>query len=83
MNCRIDELRHKQVVCMETGDVLGFVSDIEFDNLNGKVQAIVIFGKPRVFGLFGSRQDIVIPWESIAVVGEETVLVKNNTAFCK
>ncbi len=83
MYCRIEELRHKQVVCMDTGDVLGFVCDLEFDSENGKVSAIVIFGKPRVFGLFGNREDIVIPWESIAVIGEQTILIKNNTNFCK
>ncbi len=83
MYCRIEELSHKQVVCMETGDLLGFVSDIEFDSKNGKITAIVIYGKQRLFGLFGKREDVVIPWENIAVVGEETVLIKNDTKFCK
>jgi len=83
MYCRIEELKHKQVVCMETGDVLGFVSDIEFDSKNGKISAIVIFGKSRLLGLFGKYEDIVIPWESISVIGEETVLIKSNTSFCE
>ena len=83
MFCRIEELRHKQVVCVDSGDVLGFVSDIEFDSKDGKISALVIFGKPRVFGLFGKYEDIVIPWENIEVVGAETVLVKNKTSFCK
>ncbi len=83
MNCRIDELRHKQVVCMDSGDVLGYISDIEFNSQSGKIEAIVIFGKPRIFGLFGKYEDIVIPWDNIEVVGAETVLIKNNTNFCK
>lgn len=83
MFCRIEELRHKQVVCMDSGDVLGYVSDIEFDSKDGKISAIVIFGKPRIFGLFGKYEDIVIPWDNIEVVGAETILVKNNTSFCK
>ncbi|MBR4116775.1 MAG: YlmC/YmxH family sporulation protein [Clostridia bacterium] len=83
MNCRIDELRNKQVVCMHTGNVLGFVGDIEFDSESGKLTAIVIFGKPRVLGLFGKYEDTVIPWDDIEVIGEETVLIKNQSNFCK
>ncbi len=82
MNYRIDELKNKQVVCVHTGNVLGFVGDIEFDYKNGKIKSIVIFGKPRMFGLFGKNEDIVIPWEEIEVIGEETVLVKNSSRFC-
>ncbi len=82
MFCRIDELRNKQVVCVHSGDVLGYVSDIEIDSQNGKIKSLVIFGKPRVLGLFGSREDIVIPWSDIEVIGTETVLVKNGTQLC-
>lgn len=83
MSCRIEELRHKQVVCMHSGDILGFVSDIEINSDNGRVEAIVIFGKPRIFGLFGKYEDIVIPWDDIEVIGPETVLVKNHSVVCK
>lgn len=31
MICRIDELKNKQVVCVDSGDLLGYVSDIELD----------------------------------------------------
>ena len=82
MFCRIEELRNKQVVCVHSGDVLGYVSDIEIDSQNGKIKSLVIFGKPRVLGLFGSREDIVIPWSDIEVIGTETVLVKNGTQLC-
>ena len=82
MFCRIEELRNKQVVCVHSGDVLGYVSDIEIDSQNGRIKSLVIFGKPRVLGLFGSREDIVIPWGDIEVIGTETVLVKNGTQHC-
>ena len=80
---RLDELRNKQVVCIHTGDVLGYVGDIEFDIKNGTIDSLVIFGKNRAFGLFGKSQDIIIPWCDIEVIGEQTVLVKNSSAFCK
>ena len=75
MLCRIDELKNKQVVCVKNGCVLGFVSDIEMDTLNGKLTAIIIFGRWRVFGLLGKEEDLVIPWEDISVIGAETILV--------
>jgi YlmC/YmxH family sporulation protein len=80
---RIEELRNKQVVCVHSGDVLGYVSDIEIDSLTGKIESVVIFGKPRILGLFGKREDIIIPWAEIEVLGTETILVKSNSKYCK
>lgn len=73
---RIAEIKDKQVVCLEDGMILGYVGDIELDTENGKLSSIVIFGKPKGFGLFGRDDDLVIPWENISIIGEETILVK-------
>ncbi len=75
MTCRIDELKNKQVVCVKTGGVLGYVSDVELDTDNGKLISIVIFGRFKVFGFFGKENDIVIPWSDIEVIGGDTILV--------
>ena len=75
MCCRVIELRNKQVVSVRDGSVIGFIYDIEIDTKNGNVCSVVILGKPRFFGIFGREEDIVIPWENIEVIGEETVLV--------
>jgi len=78
MSSRIAELRNKQVVCTQNGCVLGFVSDVEFSTADGRLEAIVIFGRPRFFGLLGREEDIVIPWAEIKVIGQETVLVNTD-----
>ena len=78
MFCRIDELRNRQVVCMKDGCVLGFVSDIELDTEKGTLTALVIYGQPRLLGLLGHDADIVIPWQEIAVIGPETILVTTD-----
>ncbi len=80
MLCRIDELKNKQVVCVGDGCVLGFVSDVELDTENGTLTSIIIFGRPRVLGLFGHEEDIVIPWRDINVIGSETILVNTESA---
>lgn len=80
MNCRIADLRNKQVVCIKDGCVLGYVSDIELNTADGTLTAIVIFGRPRFFGLFGKSEDIVIPWREIEVIGQETILVTTDSA---
>ena len=78
MLCRIDDLRNKQVVCVKDGCVLGFVSDVELDTTNGSLTSIIIFGRLRFFGLLGREEDIVIPWNDIKVIGNETVLVNTE-----
>lgn len=78
MCCRIADLRNKQVVCVKNGCVLGYVSDIDIDTADGSIKAIVIFGRPRLFGLLGREDDIVIPWIDIEVIGQETILVNTE-----
>jgi YlmC/YmxH family sporulation protein len=76
MIVRIAELRDRQVICVKNGALLGMVGDIELDTESGKLSSIVIFGRPKGFGLFGRDDDIVIPWEDIEIIGNETILVK-------
>ncbi|MBE6728307.1 MAG: YlmC/YmxH family sporulation protein [Ruminococcaceae bacterium] len=78
MSCRIDELRNRQVVCVKNGCVLGYVSDIELDTETGKLTSLVIYGKPKLFGVLGHENDIIIPWEEIVVIGNETILVSTE-----
>ena len=72
---RIAELKDRQVVCVKDGTILGFVGDIELDTENGKLSSLVIFGRAKALGIFGREDDIVIPWESIDIIGDETILV--------
>ena len=80
MCCRIADLRNKQVVCIKDGCVLGFVSDVEMNTAEGTLTAVIILGRPRLFGLFGRADDIVIPWKEIEVIGQETILVTTDSA---
>ena len=75
MNCRMIEMRNKEVINVLDGTRLGVVCDVEIDTCTGRLASIIIYGKPKVMGLFGKEEDLVIPWEDIEVLGEETILV--------
>lgn len=75
---RVDELREKQVVSVKNGSVIGSVSDIEINFDTGRINALVIYGRPHFFGILGRENDIIIPFEQISVVGAETILVETE-----
>ena len=66
MTCRITDLRCKEVINGKDGCRLGCVDDVEIDTKNAKLVAIIIFGRPKCFGLFGREEDIVILWNNRA-----------------
>ena len=75
MGCCIAELRNKDVVCKSNGAKLGNVDDVEIDVSNGRLVALIIYGRSKMLGLFGKCDDIIIPWCDIDVIGSDTILV--------
>lgn len=75
MNCRLVELRHKEVINRQNGCRIGYVDDLIVDTKNATVCSIVIYGRPKCFGIFGRRDDCIIPWSSIDIIGCDTILV--------
>lgn len=75
MSCSITELRNKEVICKLNGTRIGNVDDVEFDTDSGRLVSIIIYGRGKVMGIFGKSDDFVIPWDSIDVIGEDTILV--------
>lgn len=75
MNCRVQDLKYKDVVSVSDGTRLGCVCDVEVDTCTAKICAIVIYGRLRCFGLLGREDDIIINWCDIRLIGEDTILV--------
>jgi YlmC/YmxH family sporulation protein len=75
MICSFYELRHKEVINRTNGCRIGFVDDLEIDVESAKLKALIIYGGFRCFGLFGKKNDYIIPWDNIGLVGEDTILV--------
>ncbi len=76
MICSLSELRNKEVINIMTGSKLGFVDDIEINTDNSAVIALIVYGRPRFFGLLGRDDDMVIRCREIEVIGEDTILIK-------
>jgi YlmC/YmxH family sporulation protein len=76
MICSFQELRHKEVINIKTGAKLGYIDDIEVNVETASVIALVVYGRPRLFGLLGRDDDIVIKCREIEVIGEDTILIK-------
>ena len=73
---RMRELRRKEVINITDGGRLGFVGDVDFRLPDGQAAALIIYGPARFFGLFGREPDLIIPWNQIKCIGEDTVLVE-------
>src|SRR5579875_1098250 len=72
---RISELQAKDVVNVEDGKRLGTIGDMEIDLDSGLIRSIVIPGQGRFFGMVGSTQDYVTPWNQIVKIGTDVILV--------
>jgi sporulation protein YlmC with PRC-barrel domain len=51
------------------------VDDAELDTVSGKIVSLVVYGKPRAFGIMGRDDDIVIKCTDIQLIGEDIILV--------
>ncbi len=78
MVSHFSDFRRKEVVSVKNGMKIGYVDDIVFDTDTAAVQSVVVYGRPRLFGLLGRSPDLLIPWEEIQVVGEDIILVENE-----
>lgn len=79
MLARLTDLMDKDVICLDDGQSLGRICDAEIDICEQNVCALVIFGRLKFFGLFGREEDLIIKWDDIELIGEDTILVKK---FC-
>jgi YlmC/YmxH family sporulation protein len=74
------ELAQRDVIQMSTGERLGRVDDILFDETNACVQELVLYGRLKWFGLLGREDDTHIRWSDICSIGRDVVLVQTEHA---
>lgn len=79
---KFTELRCKEVICVADGRRLGFVTDVQVTVPDGEVKAIIVPGPCRILGLFGRRDDYLIPWNCIRRIGPDIILVEIKPEDC-
>lgn len=82
MIVKMSELRCKEVICVADGRRLGFVCDLEVEIPEGCVKSIIVPGPCRFLGLFGRKDDFVIPWGCIKRIGPDIILVDIKPDDC-
>ncbi len=78
MEERVAELRCKEIVSIRDGRRYGYVGDVELDLEEGRVRALVVPGRLRLFGLLGREADRIFPWESVRRFGADVILVEDG-----
>lgn len=76
MESRIADLRCKEIINVSDGSRYGYVGDVEVDLESGRVRALVVPGRLRLFGLLGREADRVFPWDCVRRFGEDIILVE-------
>ena len=83
MSIQFTDLQCKEVICVSTGQRLGFVSDIRIEVPEGTVCAIVVPCPCRFPALSGRNDDYIIPWNAIKKIGPDIVLVDIRPDTCR
>ena len=71
-------LCEKDIISISTGQNIGRADDIEFDKKTATVQNLVVFGRPKLFGLLGRGKDIRIAWKDVMTVGRDVILINSD-----
>ena len=74
-------LCEKDIISISTGRNIGRADDIEFNENTAKVENLIVFGRPKLFGIFGRGKDVRIPWADVITVGKDVILI-NSQDIC-
>ena len=75
MECRLGDLRYREVINISTGGRLGYVSDAILDLQEGRISALIVPGPARFFGVLGRESDYILPWNAISQMGSDIILI--------
>ena len=83
MSVKFTDLYCKEVICLSDGRRLGYVCNACVELPEGRLTALMVPGPCRVLGLWGRRDDFVIPWNCIRRIGPDIVLVDIKPDDCR
>ena len=83
MAIKLTQLQCKEVICVDTGQRLGFIEDIQIEVPEGRVVSLTVPGPGKLLGLGCSRHEYCIPWSCIRKIGPDIVLVDVEPDNCR
>lgn len=72
------ELKKREVIDLKTAEKLGFVEDVEIDVETGLIQSVIVPKREGIFSFIRKKCEYVIPWQNIAAVGKDIILVRTD-----
>ncbi|MDD3920023.1 MAG: YlmC/YmxH family sporulation protein [Eubacteriales bacterium] len=70
------ELRRKEVINICDGARLGRICDLELDDCDGTISAVIVPGESRFMGILKSNEELVIPYCKLKKIGDDVILVE-------
>ena len=71
-------LCRKDVIQLQKGIKLGRADDLKVNDKTARLEGMILFGRPRLFGLLGRQPDVFIPWEEVETVGTDVIFVNTE-----
>ena len=75
---RLSDIQNKDIVKVSDGSLLGNIIDVEV-NSEGKILNLIVFNKKGSIFSFKGKDEIFIKLKKIKKIGEDVILVDNNT----
>ena len=69
------DFKRKEVINLKDGKRLGYVQDVNADFKTGTITELIVPGNTKFFNIFSNSNDVIIPWTSIKVIGEDIIIV--------
>lgn len=71
----LSDFEDKAVVNVADGSQLGFVDDLKFDPITGRIFAIIVEEDTGIFCFFRKPDSYEIPWNQVIKIGEDVIIV--------
>ncbi|MGM8214391.1 YlmC/YmxH family sporulation protein [Bacillaceae bacterium W0354] len=71
----LSELQSKDIINVDNGEKIGFISDLELDVHYGKILSLVVTIKGKWFGILGQEEEVLIQWHHIKKIGTDVILI--------
>lgn len=71
----LSQLRQMEIIDISEGKRLGFIGDIIFDDDFTRIDAFVIPSQSSIISMFKKKDETIIKWSQIKVIGVDIILV--------